>query len=247
MAPEPVDIVPIVRESVAAILRVHPLERKRGEKGPAKFGAAISGSAFCVLENRYLLTAHHVLGDGKTREAADRFFAFTVPGNQRAAHFFPVTGFPLERPDLDLAVLEIGPCATPGIGIPALPVTDAEQADGTRVVTLGFPAPEIVRVNVDAQGNYQGGEFFLKSHANAGIVSAAYSIGEIPFYELSVGWHHGESGGPVATLANPPAAFSLMQHYRNIRSPHGVMAGPHRGRALAAIRSELEALGVPVI
>jgi len=35
-----------------------------------------------------------------------------------------------------------------------------------------------------------------------------------------------------------------MQHYRNIQSPHGVVAGPHRGYALSVIRKELAEIGV---
>jgi hypothetical protein len=116
--------------------------------------------------------------------------------------------------------------------------------DGTRVITVGYPAPEIVGIKVDSQWNYGGGEFFLKSHANEGIVSAQYRIGGVFIYELNVGWHHGESGGPIAALEDPPAVFSLMQQYRNIQSPHGLVAGPHRGCSLSGVQQELTALGV---
>jgi hypothetical protein len=112
------------------------------------------------------------------------------------------------------------------------------------VVTVGYPAPEIVNLNVDLHGNFVGGQFFLKSHANEGIVSAQYILGGVPVYELNVGWHHGESGGPVVAVEDQPAAFLLMQHYRNIQSPHGKVAGPHRGCALSGIQQELERLGV---
>jgi hypothetical protein len=153
----------------------------------------------------------------------------------------------MERQNLDLAVLEVGPCATPDIHIPAIPVSFGRQPDGNRVLTVGFPAPEITAVNVDQQGNYQGGQFFLKSHANEGIISAQYDVEGGYLYELNIGWHHGESGGPIVTLTDPPSAFSLMQHYRNIKSPHGVVAGPHRGHALSVIQQDLMSLGVSTV
>ena len=239
--------IPIVRESIAAVLRIRmtrPETVKKGKVRPAQFQASLGGSAFCVVADRFLLTAFHVLNGGQPRNAGDRFYAFVVPGNGGPALHFPVVGFPVERADLDLAVLEIGPCATAGVHIPALPVSFTPRRDGTRVVTLGYPAPQIVGLNVDPQGDYRSGQFFLKSHANEGIVSAQYIIGGVVAYELNVGWHHGESGGPVAALEDQPAAFSLMQHYRNIQSPHGTVAGPHRGCALSGIQQELTGLGV---
>jgi hypothetical protein len=240
--------VPAVRESVAAVLRLRQLRAAKVKKGklrPPQFQCSW-GSTFCVVTDRYLLTAFHVLNAGQPRDPQDRFYAFTVPGNGGASFMFPVVAFPLERADLDIAVLEVGPCANGAAHIPGLPVSFGGHPDGTRVVTVGFPAPEVAGLNVDAQGNLQGGQFFLKSHANEGIVSARYDLGvaNLPVYELNVGWHHGESGGPVATLADQPAAFSLMQHYRNIQAPHGIEPGPHRGCALSAIQQELQNLGV---
>jgi hypothetical protein len=114
-------------------------------------------------------------------------------------------------------------------------------------VTAGFPAPEVVRVNLDGQGNFLAAQFFLKSHANEGIISAQYALNGAHFYELNVGWHHGESGGPIVAFTDQPAAFSLMQHYRNIKSPIGPLVGPHRGIALASIQQDLAGLGVNVI
>jgi hypothetical protein len=160
---------------------------------------------------------------------------------------FPVIAFPIERVDLDLAVIEIGPCATQGVHLPAVPVSFTPQADGTRVLTIGFPAPEVVGLNIDPQGNYLGGQFFLKSHANEGIVSAQYLIGPLRVYEFNVGWHHGESGGPVVRLDDPAAAFTVMQQYRNIKSPHGIVAGPHRGCALSALQKDLSRLGATIV
>lgn len=239
--------IPRLRESVAAVLRIRltrPATVKKGKPKPAQFQALLGGTAFCVVPERFVVTAFHVLNGGQPRNPNDRFYALVVPGNGDPAFHFPVIGFPLERPDIDVAVLELGPCATAGVPLPAVPVSFSPQPDGTRVITLGFPAPEIVGLRLDDQGAFLGGELFLKSHANEGIVSARYSSSGIHVYELNVGWHHGESGGPIATLA--PAVFSLMQQYRNIQSPHGVVAGPHRGCALLSIQKELTSLGAVV-
>jgi hypothetical protein len=239
--------IPKLRESIAAILRLRlskPASNKKGKVQPAQFEAGW-GSAFCVMLDKYLVTAFHVLNGGKPRDPSAKFYALVVPGNGDPFFYFPVLSFPIERPDLDVAVLEIGPCSTPGVHLSALPVTFAPQPDGAQVLTMGFPAPEIAGLNADPQGNFLGGQFFLKSHANEGIVAAQYILGgNLPVYELNVGWHHGESGGPITTLTDQPAAFSLMQQYRNVQGPHGVLVGPRRGLALSAIQQELKALGV---
>lgn len=241
--------IPIIREATTAILRLRrvPPDPTKGDKSKAPtVEGTLIGSAFCIVRDRYLLTAHHILNKGNAREQADRFYAMTVPGNGDLAYHFPIVSFPMERPDIDIAVLEVG-APFPGQHIPALPLTFAGQPDGARVVTVGFPAPEINALNVDTDLNYRGGNVFLKSHANEGIVSAQYIMGKVQVYELNVGWHHGESGGPVVAPGETPAAFSLMQHYRNINSPHGVVAGPHRGCSLSAIESELRSLGAVAI
>lgn len=239
--------IPKFRESVAAILRLRltkPQAVENGKVQPAQFEVGW-GSAFSVVSDKYLVTAFHVLNNGKPRDPAVKFYALVVPGNGDPFFTFPVVAFPVERQDVDMAVLEIGPCSTAGIHLPAIPVSFAPQLDGTQVLTLGFPAPEIVGLNADPQGNFLGGQFFLKSHANEGIVAAQYVVpGNQRLYELNIGWHHGESGGPVATTADQPVAFSLMQQYRNIQSPNGVLPGPRRGFGLPAIQQELEGLGV---
>jgi S1-C subfamily serine protease len=225
----------VVRSSVVAIIRyrlVRPEAMKKGKVRPAQY-QIWWGSGFCIVSNHYVATAFHVLSDGQQRDPFDRFLAFVVPDNDDPAYHFPVTGFPVERPDLDLAVLEIGQCAA--------------QRDGSRVLTVGFPSPEISTLNINSQGNYVGGQFFLKSHANEGILSAQYVLGQVQMYEFNVGWHHGESGGPVVRLDDPIAAFTLMQRYRDIKSPHGVVAGPHLGCALSAIRQDIERLGAQVL
>jgi hypothetical protein len=246
---DPIDARPIVREAVVAIFRyrtVQPQKIEKGKKRPAQFKVGW-GSGFCIVPDRYIVTAFHVLNDGKPRNQSDRFIAFIVPANGNSAYHFPVIGFPLETPDADLAILEIGSCATVGIYLPAIPISFVTPQDGSRVLTMGFPAPQIRGLNVDPQGNYRGGQFFLKSHANEGILAAQYQIGQLHVYEFNVGWHHGESGGPVVRMDGPISAFTIMQQYRNIQSPHGIVAGPHRGLALSAIRSELEQLGATAV
>jgi hypothetical protein len=238
-----------VRESVVAVFRYREVRQQRGKKGnpqPAQFNVSW-GTGFCVTADRHVVTAFHVLNGGQPRMPEDRYLVFVVPANGEVAFHFPVVAFPLERPHLDLAILELGPPETKGTHIPAVPISLAPQADGTRVLTVGFPAPEVAGLNIDPQGNYRGGQFFLKSHANEGIVSAQYSVGSVLVYEFNVGWHHGESGGPVALIADPPAAFTVMQHYRNIQTPHGVVAGPHRGYALSTIQSDLSRLGATFV
>jgi hypothetical protein len=234
---------------VVAVFRfrqVRSQTTKKGKVRPAQYNVG-SGSGFSVVADRYVVTAFHVLNEGRPRNPQDKFLVFVVPGNGDPAFHFPVIAFPIERADLDLAVIEIGPCATQGVHLPAVPVSFTPQADGTRVLTIGFPAPEVVGLNIDPQGNYLGGQFFLKSHANEGIVSAQYLIGPLRVYEFNIGWHHGESGGPVVRLDDPAAAFTVMQQYRNIKSPHGIVAGPHRGCALSALQQDLSRLGATIV
>lgn len=244
--------IPKLRESTVAILMLRMTKPETVEEGkllPAQFDCAW-GSAFSVVTDKYLVTAFHILNGGQSRDPGAKFYALVVPGNGDPLFTFPVVAFPVERADLDIAVLEIGPCSTPGIHLPAIPVSFAPQSDGTEVLTMGFPAPEIAGLHTDAVGNFVSGQFFLKSHANEGMIAAQYAL-NVPgvanhphFYELNVAWHHGESGGAIARAGDEPVVFSLMQHYRNVQSPNGVLPGPRRGVALAAIRQELESLGV---
>lgn len=236
------EAVAAFRNSIGAILRIHP-----ARKEPRELGLTIGGSAWCIAENRYFVTAHHVLNDGAERDPNDKFAVFVTPDNGVFAHHFPVIDVPFADPALDLAIVEVGAPSTPGIVVSPIPVTVVPVPDGSQVLTLGFPAPEISAANVDQDGNWLGGNVFLKSHANEGIVSAQYEIENVLHYELNVGWHHGESGGPVIRLDEPAAAFSVMQFYRNINTPHGVVAGPHMGRALVRIETVLRELGARLI
>lgn len=238
-----------LRDSVCAILRIHKKKQKHSKKKRAKppeFQLSLVGTAWCIVESRFLVTAHHILNHGKPRDSNDRFYAFTVPGNGPTAYHFPISDFLLEDPTLDMAIMEVGAPATPGQRIPAAPVTIRQLPDGTRVFTYGFPSATIARANVDKHGNWRGGEFFLKGHANEGIIAGKFEIGGVWWYELNVGWHHGESGGPIFCL-EPLAAFAIMQQYRNIQSPHGIVAGPHAGRSLATIEQRLRDVGATII
>lgn len=235
------DVIARTRKSVVAICRYRLIDAQTGQY-------QISfGSGFVVVDDRYVVTAFHNLNGGEPRDPQDRYVAFVVPDNLSQAHHFSIVGFPLELPDVDLAIIELGPCETPGIHIPALPVSFGEHADGAQVVTVGFPAPEVVGISIDEHGNYRGGNFFLKSHANEGMLAAQYMLGPAHMYEFNVGWHHGESGGPVVRMADPLAVITVMQHYRNIRGPHGIVPGPHRGIALSIIQNDLVKFGATIV
>src|ERR1043166_5003042 len=117
--------IPKLRESIVAIIKLRRTKVETIEKGkvrPAQFEVGW-GSAFCVVSDKYLLTAFHVLNGGKPRDPSARYYALIVPNNADPFFHFEVVSFPLERPDFDIAVLEIGACSKSGIHLPALPVT----------------------------------------------------------------------------------------------------------------------------
>ncbi len=120
--------IPVVREAVAAVMRVRmttPEKVKHGKLRPARFQVALGGTGFCVVADRYLVTAFHVLNGGQPRLQDDQFSAFVVPANGDHAFRFPVVGYPLEDEHADLAVLELGPCDAPGciLSLPANQIT----------------------------------------------------------------------------------------------------------------------------
>lgn len=247
--PGPVPEVAAVRDSCCAVMRIVRKEKRRGKNQPIEieFSLAFVGTAWCVSSDRFLVTAHHVLNGGKARNPKDRFYVFTTPGNGPHAYHFPVTGFPFEDPSADLAILQIGPPPQAGQHIPDVPVSFTRPPDGAPVLTYGYPSPVITAANVDQDGNFLGGgQFFLKGHANEGIIAAQYDSGGAWQYEFNVGWHHGESGGPVFRH-EPIAAIAIMQSYRNITSPHGVVAGPHCGRALDPIQHVLAGFDATIV
>ena len=76
--------MPTLRDSVTAVLRIRmtrPETVKKGKVRPPQFQASLGGSAFCVVADRCMVTAFHVLNGGQPRNAADKFYAFVVPGN----------------------------------------------------------------------------------------------------------------------------------------------------------------------
>lgn len=237
-----------VRDSVCAILRITKETKNRGKKKPplVQFKIGFVGTAWCIVSNRYLVTAHHIFNGGKQRDATHFFYAFTVPGNGLHAYEFPVIGFPVEDPSVDLAVVEIGASSTPGQQIPAVAVTLAKPPDGAPVLSYGFPAPTVTKANIGSDGKYLGGEFVLKGHANEGIVAAQYDVNGVWHFEFNIGWHHGESGGPVFQL-EPLAVFAAVQQYRPIQTPLGVQPGPRSGRSLNAIKDQLANLGAMIV
>ena len=226
-----------IRDGVGALLRVIP------GHAPRQFGLAIVGTTWCVATSRVFLTAHHVLNGGDTRDPSHKFYVLSAPGNGHALHYWPVSSFRLEDAARDLAILEAP--APQGLSIPSIPVAMEPPSDGTPVLTYGCPAPAIASASVSDQGDLTSIRTILFTHANTGIVAAQYDAAPSTdrLFEFSVGWHHGESGGPVFRLEPEVAAFAVMQHYRNIQGPNGTMAGPRRGLALASIRAELTAAG----
>jgi hypothetical protein len=107
----------------------------------------------------------------------------------------------------------------------------------------------VVGASVTPQGDLTGINTVLFTHASIGIVAAQYDASPLTdrIFEFSVGWHHGESGGPVIQLEPRLAAIAVMQHYRGIQGPQGAMAGPRRGLALAVIEPALTAVGATVL
>lgn len=235
-----------VRDSVCALMRTRRREVRRKKQTLVEVQCSIVGTAWCAVSDRYLVTAHHVLNEGKAPQEGDRYYAFIVPHNGPTAHHISVTGVSLSEPTLDLAVVEVVIPPGSGLHLTAIPLLGHRPPDGSRVLTYGFPAPEIAKAVVGPDGSYLGGQMFLKGHANEGIIAAQYEVGGSWHYEFNVGWHHGESGGPVV-LESEGAAFAVMQGYRNVKSPHGVFAGPHGGRSLEGIRDALRDLGATLI
>ncbi len=232
-----------IRDAVCALLRVAPGQTAE------QFQMSIVGTTWCVRANAVFLTAHHALNNGKPRDPAHRYHVLRAPGNGHVLQHWPVAGFRLEDPVRDLALFDAPVPAGGGFAVPAIPIALAPPPDGTSVLTYGCPAPAVTRGSVTNRGDITAIQTVLFTHASTGIVAAQYegSPRTDVLFEFSVGWHHGESGGPVLRLEPEVAAFAVMQHYRNIEGPHGTMAGPRRGIALAAIQSELAAAGASLV
>lgn len=236
---ELIDAISSIRNSVCAILKIH-------RESHQTFQVSIVGTGWCIEAKRIIVTAFHVFNNQQPRDTNDKFYALFVPDNGPRAWHTPVVNFHLEDSSLDMAILEIDPTPLQSLNITAIPISFKDIPDGKRVITCGFPSPQIVNARVDRNGNWGGGDLFLKSHANEGIVSGQFDTNELKIYELNVGWHHGESGGPIVCVS-PLSAISIMQRYRNIQGPHGTMAGPHQGNSLKAIENNLQQFDIKII
>ena len=234
------DAIHSVRSSVCAVLRIHPT----GTSGKAE--GKFVGSAWCVVDNKYLVTANHVFNDSKERDLNDCFWVFTVPGNKGIAYPAPVTSFILEDAESDMAIIEIDSNANQNFSINNIPITVRPHQDGESILTIGFPEPVLESFEIDYGFNFISGAFFLKSHANEGIISAQYEMDNHFIYEFNTGWFPGESGGPIVSM-EPLAAFSIMQRFRDINTRHGVIPGPCLGRPLRLIENSLQQIGANII
>jgi trypsin-like peptidase len=238
-----------IRESICAVMKVSPTtapDSPSGSLAPPQYAVSFVGTAWCIVENKYFITANHIFNKGQPRNPEDKYVLFFVPNNGQMAYHTNVTRFVLENEAYDIALIEISSTPPKMTNIPAVPVTFAAQDDGNRVLTYGFPSPIISNAMVDVQGDWVRGSIFLKGHANEGIIAGQYALNGALAYELNVGWHHGESGGPIFKL-DPAAAFALMQTYRGIQSPSGVYPGPRRGFSVEVIKSTLESIGATII
>lgn len=238
-----------IRESVCAVMKVSPSTAPGPASGaptPPQYAVSFVGTAWCIVENRYFVTANHIFNKGQPRNPEDKYVLFFVPNNGLSAYHTNVTGFVFENEEYDIAVIEISSIPSEVKVVPAVPVTFSVQDDGSRVLTYGFPSPIISNAMVDVRGNWVRGSIFLKGYANEGIIAGQYVLNGALAYELNVGWHHGESGGPIFKL-EPAAAFALMQTYRGIQSPNGVYPGPRRGFSMEIIKSVLMDIGATII
>src|SRR4029079_16821291 len=196
-----------VRDSVAAVMKItREAPVKNAEGTLPSFGVSFVGTAWCVVADRYFVTAHHVLNNGRPRNAQDHFVLFFVPDNGLMGYHTPLTEFVHEDAANDMAIVAIDSPPQGMSSIPALPITADRPGDGTRVLTYGYPSPVITAATVDVEGNWGGGQLLLKGHANEGIIAGQYDQSDAHVFELNVGWHHGESGGPVVRI-EPLATF----------------------------------------
>jgi hypothetical protein len=239
-------IINDARDSVCAIMRIIKIPKNKKHKEAQKFKLLFVGTACGIASNKYLLTANHLFNGGKLRDPNDLFYAFMVPGNGPKAYHFPIMNFILEDNVNDLAILELDKNISQDHQINSLPISFRRPSDGSKVLTIGFPSPIIASAKLGINGEYLGGgQFFLKSHVNEGIVSAQYDFNSSWIYEFNVGWHHGESGGPIISVDNL-SVFSIMQRYRNINTPHGIDPGPHLGISLECLQQKLIELGAKI-
>ena len=240
--PSAVSTIRAVRDSVCALLRLTVDDTAR------TFYAVLTGTTWCVVQDEVFVTAQHVLNDSKPRDPTHKFFVVHAPGNGPTLQFWPVTRFLLEDSLRDLAVFEAPVQSGSGIIVPSVPVALSPPADGTSVVTYGYPAPVVTSAQVGTGGVLTSLHTALFTHGAVGIIAAQYPLptGDT-LIEFDVAWHHGESGGPIFELSDTPVAFSVMQRYRIIQGASGPMDGPRQGIALTALGPLLSQLGATVV
>lgn len=246
--PDLISAIAQVRHSVGAVLKIHPTGAKDTTGNP-QYTAGFVGTAFCLVANTRFLTAHHVFNLGKPRDPIDKFVLFICQDNGPRVLHVPITQFGLEDAATDMTIFDATIPPGFGVSVQSLPVVLRAQPDGTPVLTYGFPAPIVGQWTADMAGNWTGGQIVLIGHANAGIVSAgghSHAQNGIRVYEFNVGWHNGESGGPVCVL-DPVSVVALMQANRNIQTPNGIAQGPRIGRALSSVESHLRLAGATIV
>lgn len=151
-----------------------------------QFEVGFVGTAWCIADDKFLVTAHHVFNDGKSRNPGHRYYVFAVPGNGATVFMFPVINFPLEDQANDMAIVEIGSPLHGAYTLPSVPVTFTRPVDGEAVLTYGFPAPQVAAANIAPVGTLIGTQTALFGHANEGIVAAQHDISGAWAYEFNV-------------------------------------------------------------
>lgn len=132
-----------------------------------------TGSGLIISKSGYVLTAHHVIKDGK------EFKLIAQKGDAKESYKLIHIGSDAQN---DLAILKL---EDPNFPIPDIPFSyKSSQADvGDEVFVLGYPYT-----------NYMGTELKVTS----GIISSRSGLsGDITKYQLSAGVQPGNSGGPL--------------------------------------------------
>jgi hypothetical protein len=222
-----------VRNSVVGVLRIHHVKDK-------DYQLSIVGSAWCVKQNRYFVTAHHVLNNGNSRDTDDKFEILRAPGNGAKLERVKISKFVFEDQKTDYAIFEINE-PEKGVNFPQLPINTDNLPDGTQVMTYGYPSPIITGATMSQSGDLLNIQTAFYSHANEGIVASQYEQGGLLAMEFNVGWHHGESGGPILVL-KPLGVICCMKGYRKVQTPDGIVMGPRFGLHISAIAKEISKL-----
>jgi len=131
--------------------------------------ATVTGTAFAVSRDGYLLTAHHVIAQAGRVEVA------TADG---AWHHAVVVGTDVAN-DIALVKVSIGPLSALRIG------EFRDTPIGTRVFTVGFPVPDLL----GRDPVFAGGDV----NSRSGLVGAD------SIFQLSIPIQPGNSGGPIVT------------------------------------------------